>query len=354
MKRRTLLKAAAIPALLAAGGTAWSMRARGRNDYYSGPVSDHFDGVRFFNPGNPPDRPAWVTFRAVVLTPKAEWPDLYPSPFRDAPPASVTGAGLRVTLIGHASFLIQTAGMNMLVDPVFSDRASPFDVVGPTRHNPPGILFDDLPKIHAVLVTHNHYDHMDTDTLSRLARRDNPRVITPLGNDTIMRTHDPAISAEAYDWGDRVEIGPGLAVTLVPTAHWSARWLGDRRKALWASFVFETPAGKVYHVGDTAFADDQNFSRHGREHGPFRLAILPVGAYEPRWFMKHAHMNPDEAVRAFLAMGAQQAIGHHWGTFQLTAEAVNAPEQALAEARTLHGVEEGRFTAFRPGQVLEI
>ncbi|MGQ4273657.1 MBL fold metallo-hydrolase [Terrihabitans sp. B22-R8] len=354
MKRRTLLKAVAVPALLAAGGVAWGRSSAGGNSYYSGPVSDHFDGERFFNPGNPPDKPAWVTVRAVFLTPKAEWPDHYESPFRDVPPPRVEGAGLRLTLIGHASFLLQAGGQNILIDPVFSERASPFTFMGPERHNPPGIAFDDLPKIHAVLVTHNHYDHLDTDTLSRLAARDNPRVLTPLGNDTIMRNHDRAIAAEAYDWGARVELAPDVAVTFVPTAHWSARWLGDRRKALWASFVIHTPAGRIYHVGDTAFANDANFTAHGREYGPFRLAVLPIGAYEPRWFMKDAHMNPDEAVKAFQALRAEQAVGHHWGTFQLTAEPVDAPERALADALAAGGIGRERFVAFRPGQVLEV
>jgi L-ascorbate metabolism protein UlaG (beta-lactamase superfamily) len=353
MNRRTLIKTLAIPAALAAGGYVWSRHRAGQNAYYSGPVSDHFDGVRFFNPGHPPDKPMAATFRAVVMTPKADWPEHYQSPFQDVPPPAVTGEGLRVTLIGHASFLIQTGGVNILVDPVFSERASPFSFTGPKRHNPPGIAFDALPKIHAVLVTHNHYDHMDVETLSRLATRDAPRVITPLGNDTIVRAHDPRIAAEAFDWGDRVEIAPGVAVTLVRTAHWSARWLGDRRKALWASFVIETPAGKIYHVGDTAFADGSSFRDHAAD-GPFRLAILPVGAYEPRWFMKDAHMNPDEAVRAFQALGAEQAIGHHWGTFQLTAEPVEAPQQDLATALAEKGIEASRFQAFRPGQVLEI
>jgi L-ascorbate metabolism protein UlaG (beta-lactamase superfamily) len=354
MNRRTLLKAAAVPAVIAATGYGWSRYRSNNNPYYSGPVSDHFDGVRFFNPGDEPDRAAWSTIRAVWLTPKAEWPELYESPFRDVPPPSVTGAGLRVTLIGHASFLIQTGGLNMLVDPVLSERASPFSMVGPVRHNPPGIRFEDLPKIHVVLVTHNHYDHMDTDTLSRIAARDAPRVIVPLGNDTIIREHDAAVKTEAYDWGDRVELAPGVAVTLVPTAHWSARWVGDRRMALWASFVFETPAGRVYHVGDTGYAEDRNFGLHGREFGPFRLAILPIGAYEPRWFMARSHMNPDEAVQAFRALSAEQAIGHHWGTFQLTAEPIDAPEKDLASALAARGVEPARFTAFRPGQVLEI
>ena len=242
----------------------------------------------------------------------------------------MTGTGLRVTLIGHASYLIQTGGVNILADPVFSERASPFRSAGPKRVNPPGIAFDDLPKIHAVLVTHNHYDHLDAATLSRLRKRDAPRVITPLGNDAIMRKRDPAIATETYDWGDRIEIAPGVAATMVQTLHWSARGFRDRRMALWASFVIETPAGRVYHVGDSAYGSGEHFRSHREAYGPFRLALLPIGAYEPRWFMRDNHMNPEEAVQAMLDLGAEQAIGHHWGTFRLTAEAVDAPAKDLA------------------------
>jgi L-ascorbate metabolism protein UlaG (beta-lactamase superfamily) len=327
---------------------------RPKNPYYSGPVSDHFDGARFFNPGFPADRTMAEGFRLLFRTPRASWPRTYPSPFRDQPPAAVNGTGLRVTLIGHASYLIQTGGLNILADPVFATRVSPVPGLGPIRFNPPGVRFDDLPKIHAVLVTHNHYDHLDTAALTRLRKRDQPRIITPLGNDAIMRKADRKLTPEAYDWGERVELAPGLAVTPVQTLHWSARGLGDRRMALWASFVIETPAGRVYHVGDSGYAGGHHFRAHGEAYGPFRLALLPIGAYEPRWFMADAHMNPEEAVQAMLDVRAEQAIGHHWGTFRLTAEAVDAPERALAKARAAKGLPEERFVAFRPGQVLEI
>ena len=351
MNRRAALKLLATPALLAGGLFGWTRWNAERNPYYSGPVSDHFDGVKFFNPGLSVDKSRADLLRFLFLEKRAAWPETWPSPFRDTPP-SVSDT-LRVTLIGHASYLIQIAGVNMLIDPVLSERASPFTLAGPKRVNPPGVALDDLPKIHAVLVTHNHYDHLDVATLSLLVARDAPRIVTPLGNDTIMRAHDPAILAEAYDWGERVELAPGLAVTPVPTAHWSARGLSDRRKALWASFVIETPEGRLYHVGDSAYAEGVNFRAHREVYGPFRLALLPIGAYEPRWFMQSNHMNPEEAVRAMQDLGVEQALGHHWGTFQLTAEAVDAPELALAEARAAAGIAPERFVALRPGQVFE-
>ena len=263
----------------------------------------------------------------------------------------VEGAAWRISYVGHASWLIQTAGLNLLLDPVWSQRASPFRLVGPKRVNDPGIAFTDLPPIDVVLVSHGHYDHLDVATLSRLAAAHHARVITPLGNDTIMRNHDPAIAAQAYDWEDRVEIGAGMAVTLVPTSHWSARNLSDRNMSLWASFVIETPGGRLYFVGDSGYGDGRYFRRARERHGPLRLAILPIGAYEPRWFMHDQHMNPAEAVQALGDCGAEMALAHHYGTFQLTDEAIDAPLLALADALKAAGILPEQFRALRPGQV---
>jgi L-ascorbate metabolism protein UlaG (beta-lactamase superfamily) len=234
---------------------------------------------------------------------------------------------------------------------VWSRRASPFRFIGPKRVNDPGIAFADLPPVDVVLVSHGHYDHLDLATVSRLAAAHRPRVIAPFGNDAIMRNRDPAIAAEAYDWEDRVDLGASVAVTLVPTRHWSARNLSDRNESLWASFVIETPGGKVYFVGDSGYGDGKNFRAARERHGPFKLAILPIGAYEPRWFMRDQHMNPAESVQAFIDCGAEFALGHHYGTFQLTDEAIDAPLVALAEALKLAGIAPERFRALRPGQV---
>jgi L-ascorbate metabolism protein UlaG (beta-lactamase superfamily) len=326
--------------------------------YYSGPVSDHFNGERFFDPHGAPPRGRgelnrWLVDRYWRGT-RAKWPAWVPSPHSDRPPPRVEGAAWRVSYVGHASFLVQTAGLNILLDPVWSMRASPFRHVGPKRVNDPGIAFADLPPIDVVLVSHAHYDHLDTATLSRLAAAHHPQVITPLGNDAIMRAHDKAIAAEAYDWHDRVEIGRDAAVTLVPTRHWSARNLSDRNMSLWASFVIEVPGGRIYFVGDSSYGEGRHFRDARQRYGPFQLALLPIGAYEPRWFMADQHMNPAEAVQAFIDCGAKRALGHHYGTFQLTDEAIDAPLVALAEALQTTNIPAERFAALRPGQYLEI
>ena len=213
--------------------------------YYIGPISDHFDGARFFDPhGAAPkstrDLLRWIAGRRSRGT-RAKWPVWAPSAYSDRPPARVKGSTWRISYIGHASFLIQTAGLNILLDPVWSKRASPSRFIGPKRVNDPGIAFDDLPPIDAVLVSHGHYDHLDVRTLSRIAAAHRARVITTLGNDVIMRNFDSAITAEGYDWDDRVDIGDGVAITPVAARHWSARNLSDRNMTLWASFVIEAP-----------------------------------------------------------------------------------------------------------------
>ena len=323
---------------------------------YSGPPSDHFDGLRFFDPdGSPPKSLAqllrWQFGRARQ---RAAWPVRVPSPFTDTPPPTVTGEKVRLSFVGHASWLIQTSGLNILVDPVWSMRASPFTFAGPKRHNDPGIAFDTLPRIDVVLVSHGHYDHLDVATLSRLAAKFSPRVITPLGNDVTMRAADVAIKAEGFDWKDRVELAGGVAVTLVPTRHWSARGLFDRNKALWESFVLETPAGKLYIVCDSGYGDGKHFRSVAQAHGRLRLAILPIGAYEPRWFMRDQHMNPSDAVKALADCGAQAALAHHHGTFQLTDEAIDAPVTALGEALDEAKIPREKFAVLKPGQVVEI
>jgi L-ascorbate metabolism protein UlaG (beta-lactamase superfamily) len=278
------------------------------------------------------------------------WPVAAPSPFApDVPPAAVTGEAARMVAVGHASFLLQTGGLNILFDPVWSDRCAP--PVGPKRHNPPGIAFSDLPEIHVVCVSHSHYDHMDRPTLERLFDRHRPRFVVPLGCDRLIRGFRKKADVSAHDWHERVPLSDAIAVTLDPTHHWSARGAFDRRMTLWASFAVETPAGLVYVVGDSGFHGGENYRAARERHGAPKLAVLPIGAYAPRLVMRPQHQDPDEAVRAARFLGAEMSLGSHFGTFQLTDEAVEDPVTRLQAALARWDLSPSRFLPAHPGRV---
>ena len=306
LSRRKIVRVVGSLPFLAA--TSRALAAPG-GFYHVGPPSDHFDGQRFFNPGQDRSR-GFADFVRWKLSKRAvPWPETYPSPFQDTPPPRVGSKDLRISFVGHATFLIQIAEYNILTDPVWSERASPVLFAGPRRHNPPGISFDQLPRIDLVLISHNHYDHLDLPTIVQLWRRDRPRIIAPLGNDTIIRTHDPSIAVSTVDWGDRNEVAPGLQVFAEPAHHWSARATNDRNHALWASFVIHGAGHAVYFAGDTGFGNGQHFQRTATRQPGFDAALLPIGAYEPRWFMEANHMNPGDAVRALRILQAKSALG---------------------------------------------
>ena len=325
-----------------------------RNVYYRGDPTDHFDGSRFHCPTEPPAKTVAELTWVLLGKARRRWPALHLSPHgQDRPPERVEG--LRVSSVGHSSILLQLSGLNLLFDPVWSERVSPFTFAGPKRVNAPGIAFEDLPPIDAVLVTHNHYDHLDGPTLARLWKCFRPRVIAPLGNDPIIKRYDPTIMVETYDWGDRVPLSDRLSVHLEPAFHWSGRGIRDRRMALWCSFVLTGSRGEViYHIGDTAYGDGSIFRAVGEKFGPPRVALLPIGAYEPRWFMQAQHINPAEAVRIMQDCGAEQAFGHHWGTFQLTHEPIDAPAVELAAALKEANIPLERFEPLRPGKAAEL
>lgn len=330
-------------------------RKRAANRYYSGPPSDHFDGTLFFNPdGQMPGRFTDL-LKWQLSGERSKWPAANPSPFEPTEPAArIDSGGLRLTMVGHSTLLIQTAGLNILTDPVWSPRVSPLSFAGPKRVNAPGIAFSRLPPIDLVLVSHNHYDHLDLATLKRLKAKHDPLVLTPLGNDAIIDSAVPGMRTTAHDWGERVEITKDIAVHVEPVHHWSARGARDRRMALWAGFVVETPAGKIYFAGDTGFHGGANYRLMAEKHGGFRLAILPIGAYEPRWFMAPQHQNPEEAVQGMQLCNAAHAAGCHWGTFHLTDEPIDEPVQKLAEALKAKGVPQERFRALRPGEIWDV
>ena len=320
---------------------------RSTNPYYSGPPSDHFDGLRFFNPNHPDtDRGLSDLLRWKLTEKAAPWPRSVPGQ-QTIPDARV--AGLRATIVGHASVLIQAGGLNVLTDPIWSERASPLPFAGPRRVWAPGIAFESLPPIDAVLLSHNHYDHMDLATLRRLNHEHSPLMVAPLGNDVILRRAIPGIRVIAGDWWDRVKIGRDCEVMIVPAYHWSARGVRDRRMALWCGFMLSTAVGRAYFAGDTGYGDGRIFHELRQRVGRPDLALIPIGAYAPRWFMSAQHTDPDEAVQILEDLEAARAVGIHWGVFQLTDEHRSEPPERLLEALARRGIAEALFPAGEPG-----
>jgi L-ascorbate metabolism protein UlaG (beta-lactamase superfamily) len=310
-------------------------------------ASDHFDGTRFFNP-TPPRQQPFTAVPRMMRERRTPWPahvDVRPQQ-----PPPLNGAAAVVTFIGQATFLIQTAAGNLLTDPMYSERASPVRFAGPKRARQPGIAFDDLPPIAAVLLSHNHYDHCDRPTLRRLARRDDPIVVTPLGNGPLVRSAGLR-RVEERDWWEDATTGP-LPITLTPAHHFSARTPFDRNRALWGGFVITVAGARIYFAGDSAYAPF--FTDVRARLGPIDLALLPIGAYEPRWFMRAVHMNPAEAVQAHIDLGGPESIGMHFGTFQLTTEGIDEPLRALDEARRAHNIAPERFRALEFGASISV
>jgi L-ascorbate metabolism protein UlaG (beta-lactamase superfamily) len=298
-------------------------------------TSDHFDGTRFVNPTGPAPQPFTAVPR-MLREPKTPWPARLDQPARLPLPRD--GADAVVTFIGHSTFLIQTAAGNILTDPMYSERAGPL-FFGPRRVRQPAVRFDDLPPISVVLLSHNHYDHCDRRTLGMLAARFDPIVVTPLGNRRLAESAGIR-HVEELDWWQAATIA-ALPITMTPAHHFSARTPFDRDRALWGGFVLVAGRTRIYFAGDTAYAPF--FPELRRRLGPIDLALLPIGAYEPRWFMRAVHMNPAEAVQAHLDLGGPESIGMHFGTFQLTAEGIDEPLRALDAACREKGVAPSRF-----------
>lgn len=290
------------------------------------PFAPHFDGKRFYNP----NAPQVHSLRDVLrwkFTSRPEQSPVFISDVRQSkPPRRVEGNELRVTLVNHSTVLLQFDARNILTDPIWSERASPMSWIGPRRHRKPGIAWDDLPPIDVVLLSHNHYDHWDIPTLRRLAGRGHSNFVTPARSRSLLES-EKKVRAGELDWGESVTVA-GVKIHSVPALHFSGRGLFDRNRALWCGYMIETQQRMIYFAGDTAFG--AHFAQIRERFGSPRIALLPIGAYQPRWFMAPVHMAPGEAVRAHEILGAATSIAIHHGTFQLTDEAIDTPKQDLA------------------------
>lgn len=317
------------------------------------PISDHCDGRRFFNPRRHEDRTWFDVLRWKRAAQPGPWPARVPSAARSTPPA-LAGARLAATWIGHATFLLQTRAGTVLTDPVFSDRVGPFNRLGPVRVRPPGVAFDDLPAIDVVLLSHDHYDHCDHPSLQKLWRRHAPLAVTPLGNAPLLRAAGfPPDRIVSLDWWRSHTTPAGLAVTATPARHWSNRLSGPRNGRLWSGFHLRTPDTSVFFAGDTAY-DDEMFTGIRQNLGAPDLALLPIGAYLPRWFMKEQHCDPAEAVQIHRELGARTSIGMHWGTFPLTDDGYEDPPRELAAALAAAGLPGSAFLACAPGETVRV
>ncbi|MEX2603329.1 MAG: MBL fold metallo-hydrolase [Gracilimonas sp.] len=296
---------------------------------YQGPKSDHFNGETFENPGDVPDKGFFDVMKWYFQRDQGEWTEIPESEIVYAPkPDEYVTNGMVITYVNHSTFLIQTAGVNILTDPVWSKRVSPVKFAGPKRFRPAGLKFEDLPPIHLVLISHNHYDHLDIEILKKIDAQFEPRVIVPLGVEQYL--NDEGIKQTIpIDWWETKPIDSDLTVHAVQAQHFSARGLFDRNKTLWSGYVIDTPTGGIYFAGDTGYGDF--FKKIGQRHD-IRIGMIPIGAYKPQWFMSPMHINPEEAIQVHKEVGAEISFGMHFGTFPLADDGQDDPPNDFAEA----------------------
>lgn len=319
---------------------------------YKGPKTDHFDGKKFFNPGMP-ERTSGGVLKWLLHRDKGPWP-AQTNPFIGPKPATrVEGDSVVLTFVNHSTFLIQTNGLNILTDPVWSGYVG-MPVLNVKRKRPPGIRFDELPPIDVVLLSHNHYDHLDLPTLKKLAKSHNPLFVTPLGVSPLPKSVGGLIARE-LDWNDTLRINERLQVTCTQAQHTSNRGLFDRNKTLWCGYLLHTPYGTIYFCGDSGYGS--HFKRIAEQAatsstGAIKLALLPIGSYRPEWFMAPVHVSPAGAVQAFLDLNPKQAVGIHFGTFQQGDDGLAEPADDLKKALKHQNLPENRFIAPEEGKAM--
>ena len=285
----------------------------------------HFDGRHFYNPDAPQARGLLQVLRWKLTSRPEPSPRFISDVEPFIPPRRVEGSALRATLVNHSTVLLQQRSYNILTDPIWSERVGPVAWAGPRRRRKPGVAWKDLPPIDTVLISHNHYDHLDLPTLHRLAARGDSTFIVPAGVGRLLRSQNLGPARE-MDWGESMSL-PGFTIHCVPALHFSSRTILDWNVTLWCGYVIESQEHLVYFAGDTAFGC--HFARIREKFGSPHLALLPIGAYEPRWFMSPVHMAPHDAVRAHETLAATTSIAIHHGTFQLSDEGIDTPRKQL-------------------------
>lgn len=316
------------------------------------PITDHYNGKQFYLEGTHADKSFFNILKWSLNRPDAKYPDWIENKFKPELPKKIQSSEVFSTFVNHATFYLQTTNFNFLTDPVFSDRTSPVSFAGPKRVRPVGLTIEEIPEMQFVLISHNHYDHMDMSAIEELHKKFKPVFVVPLGNERYMN-HIKEIKIVELDWWQSTTVenkGEKAIITLVPAQHWSARGLDDRRQALWGGFVVQANNQKIFFAGDTGY-NDKIFKEIGHRFDGIDLAFLPIGAYEPRWFMKLHHMNPEDAVQVHLDLKAKKSVGMHFGTFRLTDEIWGQPEQDLELAKAKFKV--SNFTTQEVGQTVK-
>lgn len=311
-------------------------------------MSDHFDGRKFFNPTLAGQfSPGFSDVFGMMREGRAKWPAAVENEGVARLDENLEPDGMAITFVNHATFLIQFHGLNVLTDPVWSTRASPIGWIGPKRVRAPGIKLEELPDIDVIVISHNHYDHLDVETLKKLNERFSPKVIVPVGDKALIESIGIK-NVQELDWWERVAINADTQLSFTPTQHSSARGLFDRDRSLWGSYFIQNRGRSVYFGGDAGYS--AHYAEIRKRLGSPEIALLGIGSYAPRWFMKPIHMDPAEAVIAHKDLGANLSIGMHYGTFQLSAEPFDQPQAKLKEALEREGLPKESFITLHEGE----
>lgn len=312
------------------------------------PITDHCNGEKFFNHhhSSMPKNNLFNLLKWKIGDKKKSWPKFIPNHIKPNLPADIKSDQTAISFINHASLLIQFSELNILTDPVFSKRVSPISWMGPKRVRAPGIALKNLPKIDVVTISHNHYDHLDINSIKKLNQLFKPLFIVPLGNAKLLKSAKIANIIE-LDWWKSITI-KNYSITLTPAQHWSARSLHDKNKALWGGYIYRSAHQQVFFAGDTGYSD--HFKEIFKRFGPMAMSLLPIGAYEPRWFMKYHHMNPEEAVLAHIDLHSAMSIGMHFGTFHLANEGHEDPIDDLNNSLQKHHISNKKFITLNQGE----
>lgn len=309
----------------------------------------HNDGQRFYNPTLPTNRDHksfWAGLKMWYSTPRAPWPKYVANTATPNLNHTLGASDIAITFINHVTFLLQLPGLNILTDPVWAKRASPLSWLGPARVRDPGVVLDALPHIDLVLISHNHYDHLDLETIAYLNKKFKPQFCLALGDSRVINKLN-LTNFQEFDWWQSKQINSATKITFTPMQHWSARGMFDQYQSLWGSFVIEHNGKKIFFGGDGGYCG--HFKQIYTKFGSFDLAFLGIGAYEPRWFMQNMHTNPEEAVLAHIDLHAKLSIGMHFGTFQLSAESIDQPLIDLQTAKLKHSVSAQQFITLDQG-----